>query len=216
MKLINLIVILSTLFLNLNGQNSLSLDVGFLYSKINTIVERNDPPPPQRNDSFRPSYRLGFHYEIPVSRINNVSIKTGLNFMRYGTRNYNARDGFLETDLRTSFLILPFGVSFKTNTNFYLDVLYHLNYSIRRNQNIIALRPGEFPTEESYVYKNFSHGIEFGIGYVVKGVNIRLRHSRSISKLWDSKDFFNIERARWYGTISGFSISVGKYITDKE
>ena len=216
MKSIKLTLLLSTLFLNLNGQNSLSLDVGFLYSKINTVVERTDPPPPQRNDSFRGSYRLGFHYNIPMSRITNVSIKTGLSFMRYGTNNYNDQDEFLESDLRSSFLVLPLGVSYKLNKKLYLDALCHLNYSIRRNQNIIALRAGEFPTEESYIYNNFSHGIEFGIGYLVKGVNISIRHSRSISKLWDSKDFFNTEKARLYGTISGFSISIGKFITEDE
>ena len=216
MKSIKIIIILSLFSICLKGQNSLSLDVGFLYSKINTTVERTDPPPPERDDNFRTSYRLGFLYEIPISSIRKVSIKTGLNFMRYGTNNYNARDEFLESDLRTSFLVLPIGVSYKLNKKFYVDALYHLNYSVRRNQNIIALRAGEFPTEDSYIYNNFSHGIEFGIGYASKGINISIRHSRSISKLWDSKDFFNAENARWYGTITGFSISIGKYISENE
>ncbi len=196
------------------SQKSLSINSGIqisrIQSKINVRSASADSLDNLRKNFL--AYTIGFDYLIPTPQ-KNLSIKIGTYFQRIGTKDFIIENE-TNKDFKLSMLSIPLGLEYSLQNKLYFDLAYSFNYSIRRNQNILAARLGEFLTEESFIYNNFTHGLKVGLGYRIKNIDFSIDLQTNISKLWDSEDFFDTEMTRWTGAFKAISFSIGHYITE--
>lgn len=165
---------------------------------------------------------MGFEYDFKT--YNKISFTTGLGISIMGTANY---DTLLSQryplppkytqrenkDLKITYLRIPIMVKYELLDNLYLFGGYTFQYSIRKNQTILAANNlGTFPPEIGFIYRNYHHAAIFGFRKDWKFLSIAANYHFGLSRVYDTEIFRPYERA--YLSLSGIQFSVGYKISE--
>lgn len=196
------------------GQKSVKIFIGGNLTKIKEYYFVNN----QKVDSFSKSFdwivqpSVGFDYNIPIKK--RFIFTTGLGISLMGTANYYkfVTDLAPEPDpvtlsikenphFRIIYLRWPVIIKYKLNKTLDIFYGYSLNYSIRKNQNVVL------PPENTDVYRYYFHTALIGVEKKLKNWSISLNSNIPINRISDTTD--NFKDIREYKNLFGFHMSVG-------
>lgn len=189
------------------------LEYGFTADTLNTIKRNNDA-------IILP--HIGFEYDFKT--YNKLSFTTGLGVSMMGAANYDTLSSQSyplppkytqreNKDLKITYLRIPLMAKYELLDNFYLFAGYTLQYSIRKNQTILAANNlGTFPPQIGFIYRNYHHAAIFGFRKDWKFLSISANYHLGLSRVYDTEIFRPYERA--YLSLSGIQFSVGYKISE--